>query len=105
MRGPYIELEVSPEGDAPGGTLDIPKERISQVLIARLDAIERQALRPADQQKAPICSIIGPAGSGKSALVSHWAQTRREREGCSPHIYAAALCHHGTTTRFVADLL
>jgi energy-coupling factor transporter ATP-binding protein EcfA2 len=78
ISGPYITLETLPDDGTSADQPRIMAERTTHSLIARLDAVEQQA------RKAPICSVFGPSGSGKSALISYWSRTRHKRAGCNP---------------------
>jgi energy-coupling factor transporter ATP-binding protein EcfA2 len=81
IPGSYITLETLPDDGNAADKPRITTERTTHALIARLDAVEQRA------QKAAICSVCGPAGSGKSALISHWLATRPEREACNPQMF------------------
>ncbi len=81
IPGPYITLKTLPDDGNAADKPRIAPERTTQALIARLDAVEQRAT------KAAICSVFGPSGSGKSALISHWLATRPKREGCNPQMF------------------
>jgi len=81
IPGPYIPLKPLPDHGNAADKLRISVERTTHALIARLDAVEQRAM------KGAICSVCGPAGSGKSALISHWLATRTKREGCNPQMF------------------
>jgi hypothetical protein len=73
-----MTLETLPDDGNAADQPRITAERTTHALMARLDAIEQR------MRMAPICSVFGPSGSGKSALISHWSRTRHEREECNP---------------------